>query len=105
PIEERSMLWVDGSLATGVNLRKLRDLIGPLSVEWGRTPYVNLQREECAGSFCELMLGRSDRKQLLAQSVIRGQGQRVVGKRRETGFLEQRMVDLLDRMASKGTEA
>ena len=102
--EPKSILWVRSKLPLGVDLRALRGLIGPYRVEWGKTPYPNLQREETSGAFAELVLSRTDRKKLLSLSVIeehrRGVGAEVVHER---GYLAGWLLRRAGKIASRGS--
>lgn len=70
-IETESALWVTDRIPHGLDLVVVRELLGAYTVEWGRTPYRNLQRDEAIGGFCELVLDREDRKRLLSLSIVR----------------------------------
>ncbi len=68
--EPESLLLVKSRLPYGFNLSTMRSLIGEMTVEWGRTPFTNIQRDSITSGFAELMLNREDIKKLLFRPVF-----------------------------------
>jgi hypothetical protein len=67
--EPESLLLVRSRLPYGLNLSTLRSLIGSMTVEWGKTPFANIQRDSITSGFAELFLNRKDIKELLFKPV------------------------------------
>ncbi|TFZ05030.1 poly-gamma-glutamate biosynthesis protein PgsC/CapC [Ramlibacter rhizophilus] len=67
----QARLLVSGGLPQGLDLPALRDLVGPLEVNFGADAERNLQRETMRGSFSQLSLASSaaQRARLFAGSV------------------------------------
>jgi hypothetical protein len=68
--QTESGLWVKLALPPSINLATLKNLIGSYRIEWGRTPFTNIQRDTTWSGFAELLLNRADRRTLLARSLL-----------------------------------
>ncbi|GAB4540764.1 MAG: hypothetical protein Fur0020_10090 [Thermodesulfovibrionia bacterium] len=64
------MLLVKSSLPQGLDLSLLKRLLGQMTVEWGKTPYTNIQRESMTSGFAELLLNREDVKELFFRPLL-----------------------------------
>lgn len=103
--EMPSMLWVKDSLPPGLNLPVLKDLIGSLRVEWGKTPFANLQRETMSSGFAELILDKKDAKKIMARSAASAYGLQVkVTEQRIDGYLQDWLLKSKGEIADKGTQ-
>lgn len=65
-----SSLWIKSSLPAGLDLAKLKKLIGSYDIEWRDTPFINSQRNEARSGFAALYLNRQKRRTLVARSII-----------------------------------
>lgn len=68
--EPDPMLLVKSSVPQGLDLSVLKRLLGPMSIEWGKTPYTNIQRESMTSGFAELLLNREDIKELFFRPLL-----------------------------------
>jgi hypothetical protein len=64
-----SSLWVKRALPDGLDLSRLKDLIGDFDVRWGELPPQNLQRETTLSGFAELQLRPEDIRRLLGRAM------------------------------------
>ncbi|MBP8820491.1 MAG: poly-gamma-glutamate biosynthesis protein PgsC/CapC [Brachymonas sp.] len=64
-----STLWVKRRLPDGLDLDKLKSLMGGYEIHWGELPIPNLQRETIYSGFAELQLRSSDIRRLLGQAI------------------------------------
>ncbi len=53
-----SILWIKSALPPGLDLVKLKKIIGPFHIEWGISPLNNTLRDTAHTGFAELMLNR-----------------------------------------------
>jgi len=102
--EPESLLIVKVSLPYGLNLSTLRSLIGGMTIDWGRTPFSNLQRDSMASGFAELFLNRGDIKDLLFKPIyarydipVRSREQRI------DGYLQDWLLRSKGLIAEKGS--
>lgn len=100
-------LWVRARLPPGLDLARLRGLVGELQVHWGRTPLANLQRDDTTAGFAELILNRPSLRQLLARALTaRDQTKATlqVGDLRIDGYLRQWLLADKRNLAERGTD-
>lgn len=64
-----SSLWVKRALPDGLDLSRLKDLIGDFEVRWGELPLQNLQRETTLSGFAELQLRSDAIRRLLGRAL------------------------------------
>jgi len=64
-----SSLWVKRSLPDGLDLAKLKEMIGDFDLRWGELPLQNLQRETTLTGFAELQLRPEDIRRLLGRAL------------------------------------
>ncbi|MBK8185210.1 MAG: hypothetical protein IPK63_20845 [Candidatus Competibacteraceae bacterium] len=101
-------LWVRASLPPSLDLAPLRRLLGDFQVRWASTaPLANLQRDATTAGFAELVLNRSDLRQLLARATVT-QGQAgtalQVGDLRIDGYLREWLLADKQRLAERGAD-
>lgn len=65
-----SQLWVRGSLPPGLNLARLKQLVGSFQVCWNESPLENRLRDGTGQRFAELILNRNDRRALVARTLV-----------------------------------
>ncbi|MCB1824099.1 MAG: poly-gamma-glutamate biosynthesis protein PgsC/CapC [Candidatus Competibacteraceae bacterium] len=70
--QPRTTLWVRRSLPPGLDLAKLKQIVGDLELRWQSTPLPNLQRDATPGGFAELALDRAGMRQATARIMVAG---------------------------------
>ena len=65
-----SALWVKSGLPPGLDLARLKGLIGTYGITWRVSPFPNRQRDATASGFAELFLNRADARALLVRLVL-----------------------------------
>lgn len=65
-----SGLWVKSALPPGLDLARLKGLIGGYEITWRPAPFANRQRDATRSGFAELFLNRADARALLVRSVL-----------------------------------
>jgi hypothetical protein len=65
-----SALWVKSALPPGLDLARLKGLIGSFGITWRAAPFPNGQRDATWSGFAELFLSRADARTLLVRSVL-----------------------------------
>jgi hypothetical protein len=65
-----SGLWVKSGLPPGLDLARLKGLIGSYGITWRDAPFSNRQRDATWSGFAELFLNRADARTLLVRSVL-----------------------------------
>lgn len=65
-----SGLWVKSALPPGLDLARLKGLIGSYGITWRVAPFPNRQRDATWSGFAELFLNRADARTLLVRSVL-----------------------------------
>ena len=104
--QPESTVWIRGSLPPGLHLPLLKDVIGTFRVEWGRSPFQNLQRDAMSAGFAELILNRADLKRVLFRHLLSAYGREVkVAEQRIDGYLQDWVLKGKGSIAEKGTKA
>lgn len=97
-------LWVRASLPPGLDLARLKSLVGELAVRWETTPLPNLQRDATRGGFAELVLGRGGLRRLMARTTVGVTEMPLrVGELRIDGYLQEWLLADKQRIAERGT--
>ncbi|HCB12056.1 MAG TPA: hypothetical protein DEP36_00580 [Gammaproteobacteria bacterium] len=97
-------LWVRASLPPGLDLARLKSLVGELAVRWETTPLPNLQRDATRSGFAELVLDRSDLRRLMARATVGvTEAPLRVGELRIDGYLQEWLLAGKARIAERGT--
>lgn len=105
PAEADSCLWVKASLPPSLNLSLLEQEVGDFRVEWGKTPFVNVQRDASSAGFAELVLNRRAMHRLLFDPLLSRQDLTLqVREQRVDGFLQDWLLEKKDRIAAAGSE-
>ncbi len=99
-----SALWVKGGLAPGLDLARLRQVMGRIDVHWGKTPLANLSRDSTARGFAELVLNRADVRAVLARGLAAGhEVPSEVENRAIEGYLQDWLLGDRRRIAPRGS--
>ncbi|MCK7505012.1 MAG: hypothetical protein MZV70_13645 [Desulfobacterales bacterium] len=82
-------------------------MIGTFRVEWGRSPFQNLQRDAMSAGFAELILNRADLgKGSSSRHLLSAYGREVkVAEQRIDGYLQDWVLKGKGSIAEKGTKA
>jgi len=59
PPEPKTTLWVKSELPPGLDLAVFKDLIRDIKIEWGKTPFNNIQRDSTPSGFAEILINRA----------------------------------------------
>ncbi|MCC8994905.1 MAG: poly-gamma-glutamate biosynthesis protein PgsC/CapC [Candidatus Contendobacter sp.] len=104
-VQPPTTLWVQTALPPDLDLARLRSLVGEIQVRWAETPLPNLQRDTTGGGFAELILNRTDLRQILAQAVVAGQAEAPlqVGEMQIGGYLQEWLLADKRRLAERGS--
>jgi hypothetical protein len=97
-------LWIPAELPPSLNLALLKTQMHTYRIEWRRSPFTNLQREDTWTAFAELWLDYHDRRTLFlqtkaAQKIILPelQGERI------DGYLQSWLLERKGQIAERGT--
>lgn len=103
--EAASTLWIKGQLPDGLDLARLRQLIGSMELRWGELPLPNLQRETLYSRFAELQLHRDDMRRLLGRALGSERGvAQTSADRGIDGYLQDWLLSDPTRIAPAGTD-
>jgi hypothetical protein len=102
--EPPTTLWVRRALPPGLHLPRLRALLGELAIRWDTPPFANRQREDTRSGFAELLLTRSDVRQVLARALPTSAVQVTDGPQRIDGYLTEWLLSGKAGIAGPGTD-
>ncbi|MDH5480383.1 MAG: poly-gamma-glutamate biosynthesis protein PgsC/CapC [Nitrosomonas sp.] len=99
-----SVMWVKNALPPGLKLGLLRSWVGGLSLEWGSTPFTNLQRDVTRTGFAELVLDQKHLRKILFRSLI-SESEIIVQEhtQRIDGYLQDWLLSSKSGIADSGT--
>lgn len=105
-VQPRTTLWVRGSLPPGLDLAKLKKIVGDLELRWQSTPLPNLQRDATPGGFAELTLDRAGLRQATARIMVAGSSETPLQVRdpRIDGYLQEWLLTDRRWIAERGTD-
>ena len=97
-------LWVKSELPPGLNLARLKELLGGLEVEWRPLADSNRQRETTRRGFAELLLNEAAIRKLQGHFIHNEQEppQQVTGQRID-GYLQEWLLGGKQQIASRGS--
>jgi hypothetical protein len=102
--ELTNTLWVKSELPPGLNLARLKEIIGELSVEWQVLPAANRQRETTRSGFAELLLNRQAIRKLHAQFIrLEQEPVMQVTEQRIDGYLQEWLLGSRQRISARGS--
>ncbi|MBC8412865.1 poly-gamma-glutamate biosynthesis protein PgsC/CapC [bacterium] len=102
--QPESMLWVKSELPQGLNLAKLKRLIGGFDVQWGNTPFMNIQRDSMRSGFAEIYLNRLDAQRALFRSLRPKVDKQVkIADQRLSGYLQEWLLTTKGALAERGS--
>ena len=105
PVELTNTLWVKSELPPGLNLARLKEIIGELAVEWQELPAANRQRETTRSGFAELLLNPQAIRKLRARFIRLEQEPTVqVTEQRIDGYLQEWLLGSRQRIAARGSD-
>jgi len=97
-------LWITSALPPSLNLALLKTQVQTYRIEWRRSPFTNLQREETWSDFAELWLDHHDRQALFLRAMVE---QQVIAPalqvERIDGYLQAWLLERKGQIAERGT--
>ncbi len=101
--EISSRLYIKSSLPSGLDLPALKSYIEDFEILWGQPRFANMLRSRSRSGFAELILTRSDRRDLFFKPLFEGLDQTVEGKRAITGYIQDWLLKGKKWLAAKGS--
>ncbi len=101
-----SRMWVRATLPPSLDLPMIKELVGDFEINWENSPFVNRQRNQTRTGFAELMLNRSNMRQLLGRSILTEHALPLtISDLRIDGHLQEWLFESKERIAQRGTQA
>jgi len=105
PPEPKTTLWVKSSLPPGLDLAVFKDLSPDLKIEWGKTPFNNIQRNSTPSGFAEILINRADLRKILFKTLHAGNEVSVqTHEQRIDGYLQDWLLKTKGIIAEKGSD-
>lgn len=103
--EPNTTLWVKSELPPGLDLAVFKDLIRDIKIEWGKTPFTNIQRDATPSGFAEILINRADLRRILFKTLPAGEGVSVqTHQQRIDGYLQDWLLKTKGIIAEKGSD-
>jgi gamma-polyglutamate biosynthesis protein CapC len=105
PPEPKTTLWVKSELPPGLDLAVFKDLIRDIKIEWGKTPFNNIQRDSTPSGFAEIFINRADLRRILFKTLPAGDNISVqLHQQRIDGYLQDWLLNTRGIIAEKGSD-
>lgn len=105
PPEPKTTLWVKSELPPGLDLAVFKDLIRDIKIEWGKTPFNNIQRDSTPSGFAEILINRADLRRILFKTLPAGDNVSVqTHQQRIDGYLQDWLLKTKGIIAEKGSD-
>ncbi|MBS3733087.1 MAG: poly-gamma-glutamate biosynthesis protein PgsC/CapC, partial [Desulfobacterales bacterium] len=98
-----SRLYIKSSLPAGLDLPALKSFINEFEMLWGQPRFENILRARSRSGFAELLLNRSDRRDLFFKPLFKGADQAVEGKKTIAGYIQDWLLQGKQWLASSGS--
>ncbi|MEF8942038.1 MAG: poly-gamma-glutamate biosynthesis protein PgsC/CapC [Desulfohalobiaceae bacterium] len=101
--EISSRLYIKSSLPAGLDLPALKSFIDEFDILWGKPRFENILRARSRSGFAELVLSRSDRRDLFFKPLFEGANQAVEGKQAIAGYIQDWLLQGKEWLAASGS--
>ena len=102
--ERHPTLWIKRDVPRDVNLKQLRDLVGPMEIRWNSSSLPNQPRDMMWSGHAELHLSQRTRQKLLTHMVISAMPANGETKVHQVeGLLSQWLLEQKERIARAGS--
>lgn len=99
-----STIWVKNRLPEGLDLALLKKILGTYRIEWGNTPFPNIQRESISRGFAELILNKDDIRALIFRQLLPEYGEKItIAQQRIDGYLQDWLLKSKGVIADRGS--
>ena len=98
-----SRLYIKSSLPAGLDLPALKSFIDEFDILWGKPRFKNILRSRSRSGFAELILSRSDRRDLFFKPLFEGADQAVEGEQTIAGYIQDWLLQGKQWLAARGS--
>ncbi len=97
-------LWVKSSLPEGLNLKKIKAMVGDLPVSWDVSPVESIQRDESRGRYAELVLSVEAIRKVQTRMLLAGHKAELRERDQDiSGYLQEWILGTKGNIADSGT--